>query len=449
VVFDVWPADYQLSGTIYVDGSALQAALGPNQTRAGWAAVTLDRMGAVRACILGPVDGQQESGVAEITAATQALRHCRPPVTIVTDYEPLIQGIKAGAETCRARKKYGAAWKKFWAALEDVGLGEGGARFRWVPSHRKERFFPHGSDDWFDVRGNGTADTKAKKAARLHPQDDGIIERAQQLYGAMRALLCWIGEAAAIVAAGPRDVIGPQPGRGPNRARDSAGEQARSAATRRKHEPALLQVAGSKVERWICLHCGVSAASAIGKQSPLRKTGCSGAPAAIRKAHKSHSLWLMRPFVFCARCGAHAVARACKLAGECRGHPANATAEQRKARLLEGKHPISGKVVGTPVALEEARRGVITTIGVPGVRFDEDAVGFLGVGGSSGVADPRPEQPVESHDAAGQGGADKQEEQPAAAGARRRIRGKQPPPPPRAQCPRAVGAEKADLVVVL
>ena len=100
--------------------------------RAGWGAVVISSRGGVTSKLYGPIAGEQEAGVGEIVAATMALRHCTPPICLVTDYQGLSEGIKMGKEACTRRKRFAAAWRDFWQAWEDVGEGPEGASCRWL-----------------------------------------------------------------------------------------------------------------------------------------------------------------------------------------------------------------------------------------------------------------------------------------------------------------------------
>ena len=74
--------------------------------------------------------------------------------------------------------------------------------------------------------------------------------------------------------------------------------------------------------------------------------------------HPSHQLWLLRPFVFCGRCGAYAAGRAYKIRLGCKGLPGNGSARDKRGRLLEGKHPVTGRFLGAPLAVGRAFRPV-------------------------------------------------------------------------------------------
>ena len=74
---------------------------------------------------------------------------------------------------------------------------------------------------------------------------------------------------------------------------------------------------------------------------------CVQAPCRLlpRRPHRVH---VLGEGLFCARCGAYSFHRTVKLQDGCRGRPANASAAQRLAHLMAGRHPTSGAPLGIP-----------------------------------------------------------------------------------------------------
>ena len=53
----------------------------------------------------------------------QLLRHSLPPLTIVTDYEQVVEGFQRGQAWCEASKQKNAdVWRLIWHKVHDIGL---------------------------------------------------------------------------------------------------------------------------------------------------------------------------------------------------------------------------------------------------------------------------------------------------------------------------------------
>ena len=77
---------------VCIDGSALLPE-DPVLVRAGWSVVSVDSAGELTGCLYGNLPHLvQDSGAAELYAFCMALVHALPPVTVVTDYQGLIDG---------------------------------------------------------------------------------------------------------------------------------------------------------------------------------------------------------------------------------------------------------------------------------------------------------------------------------------------------------------------
>ena len=111
-------------------------------------------------------------------AAVMALRHCCPPVVLVSDCMPLVSGIDEGRGACLARGRFRGPWEALWGLIDDIGVGPTGVSARWVPSHRSSSRFPFLSDDWIDARGNQLVNLAAKRGAAMHPWGDDAELRA-------------------------------------------------------------------------------------------------------------------------------------------------------------------------------------------------------------------------------------------------------------------------------
>jgi len=336
-----------LTGRCYSDGSGLYGKYGRDALRAGWAFGKIDQQGRILVGAYGPVTGEQETGVAEMLAAAALLAHARPPIVVVTDYLPLVEGVELGEAICVARRRFAAAWRALWFRINEIGLGDLGVSFQWTRGHQTISRLVYGSDEWLDAKGNHAIDELAKKGARQHPVDEEAFGRCDTLREGMRSLAGWVGEVGVLVDRLGRDVAGPDPDRAASK-RDAARDQRRAAAAKKAHDVRIITNSRGK-ERLVCQLCGMSGAKEAGRQSPLKRTGCPGAPTAISTAHDSHQLWVLRPYVFCGACGAHATGRGVKLKRACKGRPSGDSARHRRDRLVGGRHPITGKDLGDPV----------------------------------------------------------------------------------------------------
>ena len=170
VYCSIRPAGGCFSGRCYIDGSGLN----PQDEvlcRAGWAIVQVDSWGNVLADARGNLPGiLQHSGLGELYAFLMLLGLCAPPITVVTDYKDLVDGLSAGRNVCTAANRKGAdVWRLIWDKVDDIGLNF--IDIIKIKSHMSKASVLDGSagcslQDW---EGNKAADSSAKKGAAMHP----------------------------------------------------------------------------------------------------------------------------------------------------------------------------------------------------------------------------------------------------------------------------------------
>ena len=131
------PPEGHLHGTVYTDGSAIDADV-KIASRACWGLSMIpDGSDVICAAACGPLPTFiQTSGCAELYAAAVALRMAAPPVTIVTEYEQLIHGWQLGPGSyTHPGSKSGEVWKLFWHTALDFGTEQ--ITLRRVPVHKR------------------------------------------------------------------------------------------------------------------------------------------------------------------------------------------------------------------------------------------------------------------------------------------------------------------------
>ena len=120
------------------------------------------------------------------------------PLTVVTDYKGLIDGVNEGKETCTAANRKGAEiWRRIWDKLEDVGVE--GIKLVKIASHKSRTSVLDGTAgctlaDWL---GNRAADTAAKAGARMHTACPDMGTRLQNAHSLTQAVAHWIGTLGA------------------------------------------------------------------------------------------------------------------------------------------------------------------------------------------------------------------------------------------------------------
>ena len=328
----------------------------------GWAATQLGDGAGDIATLSSPLEAelpvQKTIKRAEMMAVWHVLKRCVPPVTIWTDHKPIVDGILKGRAWCTAADRAHAdVWRRIWDALEDVGLGSDGATIRHTKAHRTMeaiRGLPR--DERRIAHGNRRVDEAAKQAARRDDQR-GMAEARhgtlELVAGRVRGALEYLAE-LYVEADGFGDTGDIVKTCGRPKARQARQPE-------RPHQ--LVPRAGGWVR---CLACGGTARSTKGRKA-LKRGECAG-PAVLRigRVHASgqqvrpegHVLWRTGPYFWCYKCAGHSQGKRLVLLGRpCKGKLAGNYGARVRARLLEGRHPVTKDWIGEarPVSLGEWR----------------------------------------------------------------------------------------------
>ena len=200
ISWEAMPASGYFEGTVYVDGSGLFPS-DVRLCRCGFGVSQIQQDGTFSAGCYGVLPGMlQEVGASEILAATIALRHCLPPIVLITDYSGLVDGFAEGANSrTSARWKYADLWRAFWHVVLDIGVDN--VRVVKVPAHVPYRRMREGSGDisWQDWHGNFQADRLAKLGAALHPDVSAVAARCKAMDSAIEQAARYIGWLTAVM----------------------------------------------------------------------------------------------------------------------------------------------------------------------------------------------------------------------------------------------------------
>ena len=104
----------------------------------------------------------------------------------------------------------------------------------------------------------------------------------------------------------------------------------------------------SQLQRWFCIHCGVTARGT--SRPTASQSKCGKASTLLATAHGTHRMFRCRPFeggsqlFYCGACGCYTQAQRVGLVKPCDGHPA--TRGGILARLRAGVHPVSRRLLG-------------------------------------------------------------------------------------------------------
>ncbi len=357
------PHERWLAGDVYTDGSATNPRH-PEVRRAGWAAIQVDDQGELIKGVYGHVPAEasteQTAGAGELYALRRAAELAAGDTVIHTDYQTIIDGVKAGeAACCHHRKPSASAWRAYWRAAEG-----GNCAVYKVKAHRT-RAEAMGDDDpraFTQWKANRTADIHAKLGAKLHHGLGGraAADAYEAEHDELAMLAKWIGIS---LSRWPRAAGG-----NGRRAREA---RAKAAATRRARRRRAAASYGHRLalgrDGWRCLTCGKGAGTEGGTRR-LASTACQGHIAA-RVGNQGgegaqHILWaaesersqpgeLGADLVWCARCGAYSATKVYRLAHACRGFPEK-SARTRLRAINSGRHPTTGRRLAPPVRVTDA-----------------------------------------------------------------------------------------------
>ncbi len=363
------PQERCLSGDVYTDGSATNPRC-PEVRRAGWSAIQVDERGDLVKGVYGHVPAEasveQTAGAGELYALRRAAELAASDANIHTDYQGILDGVRAGEAACSHHKKANASsWRAYWRAVE------GGAPcVRKVKAHRSREEAMADEDPmaYTQWKANKTADAYAKMGARANQGRNGreIANAYEAEQDEVTKLAKWVGIA---LSHWPRAAAGTGRRVREGRAKAAATRQARRrrAAASHGHRLALGR------DGWRCLTCGRGAGTDGGTKR-LATTACRGHTAARVGQQEGggaeHILWaaeaektqhgeLGPDLVWCSRCGAYSSTKIYRLAHRCRGYPEK-SARTRLMAINSGRHPITRRQLAPPVRLTGA---VIAALG--------------------------------------------------------------------------------------
>jgi len=321
--------------------------------RCGFAVVAVSRVGGSRflgtsAC--GPLPGAlQEVPLAELMALIFFLRHAVPDgngrLWFYCDCAWVVDSFDKGEDyLTHPMRCFASAWRTLFKVLDDVVDVRSHLNLIKVKAHTS--VVACGGDELllFYKRGNDHADVEAKEGALRHPicQEDldrlrrcCIVQPIVAKFLARQAV--WRRESfgkAVLPERPPKRRVLAKSCQGPHDSIDSSPLSPDTGDHRCCSDPLSLRVR--------CIKCLASADTI----ATLRKTPCRPAGDQLR-----HKLWRLEGFVFCRVCGAHSEKRTIGLGDACHGAPKSSSAEYRRVRLLNGKHPLSGAALGVPVPL--------------------------------------------------------------------------------------------------
>ena len=314
VVWDSSSTTGTLEGHVYLDGSRIN---GDDflLARAGWGVAMVSVVGKVAARAWGPYTGiVQCIDAAEVFAGVMALKLGAPPLVLYSDSSFFVNGWGRGKLWCTAAgRSHADVWRQFWRVAEDFGI-EAISVVK-VKGHATQAMVDGGVVSEVDRWGNEQADAAAKNGAALHPDVRSTVDAIQAQREQAQQCALWLGaglELAQQRGALPKELTA-----------DGKQDRPRSRPLKR--------VEVVRDEAWNTQH----------RQAHLTEG-----------AHPSHVVHRAGPVFFCVRCGCYGERRLVALAAPC---PLEATPSRRYFlnRLLDGRHPRSGELLGA-VELAEA-----------------------------------------------------------------------------------------------
>ncbi len=357
------PHDKLFDGTVYSDGSALNPQC-PEARRAGWAVAQTDDAGRVLKAVYGHVpaeaSAEQTAAAGEISALRRAAELSVDALTMMVDYQGIIDGTNAGEQHCTSPKRPNAAsWRAYWRASEDRVH-----TFVKIKSHRTLQEATADDEPGALLRwhGNRAADRFAKMGASTHASPEGrkLADEYEEKVVELAALARWIGRA---LAQWPRAPTGNRPATRRRRGELAAARRTTRtrAASRYGHHLAMGR------DGWHCTTCGKTAAT-LGGARKLTAERCQGhtanrvgpqgsAPSAhvlwAAEAGRSQTGYLAPDVIWCARCGAYSSTKVYKLGHACPG-TLEKSARTRLAAFSCRRHPITRHLLAPPIRLTDA-----------------------------------------------------------------------------------------------
>ena len=344
------PPDFTATGNAFTDG-AMRGRAPKYARRAGWSWVVVDDEGQVIFGLYGPCpDPFPTAFRAELRAVCELLMMAVPPLTVWIDNSEVLDGWSRGRHWCCSSSRSAAdLWTIFWNKIQDIG--DEGILLKKTKGHATEVDVQLGRCSAFARAGNDHADHFAGRGV------DAAISQSpnQRDIDAYREAITWYQWLTQLCGVWPADTD-PRPKE--RQRRGAAAAEGIAEERRRKAEEQLVNTVNKQEN--IVYELANKDSSASGELPALQEL-------IQRKAlHVSHCLRLTGSLVWCDRCGSYAKERFKSLKVQCSGPQHAKSKAGQLAQLRRGRHPLTGEVIGKPVALSEAAptaRGTSTARG--------------------------------------------------------------------------------------
>jgi hypothetical protein len=312
--------------------------------RCGWGVVALIRQGRsnfLGTAAWGPLPGPlQEVPLSELMALKFFVAHsCPGPdgrLFFYTDCQWVKDTFEGGKYRATHPMSMGAGtWRELFAALDDVLSDHSMLEVIKVAAHAS--LVACGQDEvlLLHKRGNDEADRRAKLASMVHPMEEEDVTRMKRVDAVQPIVARYLARiGVARLDKFGKDSIPKKEGQ--EARRGTTGGQAIGVAINATDHRVCIEPATLRVR---CSRCMASA--------ELVETLCKY-PCKREEEDRGHTIWTVGEFIFCSRCGAHSARRAQGLTHSCHGIPSSTSADYRRKRLLDGKHPTTGAEIGTP-----------------------------------------------------------------------------------------------------
>ena len=349
------PEDGVVTGTIYPDGSLIDAA-DARTARLGWAFVAVDDTGTIVAAARGVPPGWITTiPGAEVWAFHMAVRHALPGAKIRPDCLAVEQTFQHGKAWATAPERpLARVWVLIFACVDDA---PDSVDLSWMPAHTTEadvgraRLSNGQLLTTVDRTANAAADSHAKQAAREVRVPLEVRRRVDKAALEVYYIAKWLGVVTARANGMPstpeRDAESTLA-----RRRRTGEQRPRRVRARTPPPPRPVQLGGHDAvwsgHDWVCRVCRYRSR----KRGPFLRQRCSGS-AAVRWAERAetlrasgatdgggHTRFLTDDVLWCDRCGAYAISQAIGLAKPCSGKPTGGTLA-RLGLLRRGLHPVT------------------------------------------------------------------------------------------------------------
>jgi len=270
----------------------------------------------------------------EVWALYKLLELCKGSFEVKIDNEAVVLDFNSRrGQAVSAKNGMAHVWRMIF---DDWKVGDGAVTVKWVKGYITNLMVEDGLWTQFDKTGNDAANDAAVAGARQHAFAEDFIQRAKDREAQTREIGKAVGLMTAFVWENGVD-HDPAPRRGAHRVRVPRSQLPCRSAEDGGH------LWDMDHGRWRCLSCPLVTKA----RHRHRRSTCPGVMD-IDGGETRHLLFTAGKVTFCFRCGAYSERRKRGLAQGCPGQPSNAGAEQRRAALRDGRHPVSGARLGVP-----------------------------------------------------------------------------------------------------